>query len=276
MKLHTIAALTCGIIMLTAQPAAAEASAPYELAILKDGGSVYLSLVAAEATDIEGMSLQFDYDGDAFSMGGIYTPEGISFTGNNTDGMFVLYGVEDLHLEAGDTLAAVGFTASAAMDGRTEYTFACTIEDAYSDSMDEFSWVGQTLACTYRDSTAETGMFTPLAGDAEGMYTVTFADDDGTILSTQSVDAVDPYVVLYEPEREGWNFTGWTLDGKPFNEETKIDGSVTLAATWEESGDDANAGSRVSSSGSMNPTLVAVLAATAIGVLAFVIRKIRS
>lgn len=320
MKLISHAALTLGLLALTAQPAtietfaantpaanvlSAETSAPYEIAMIKDDDSIYLSLAATEPTDIEGISLRLDYDRDAFTMGGTYASEGLSFSGNNTDGVFVLYGAEDLHLEAGDTLAAVGFTASAAMDGQTEYEFACTIDEAYDDSTEALAWVGQTLTYTYTDSTAVTGKFTPPAGDAAGVYTVTFVDDDGTVLSSQSVDASDPYAVLYEPESEGRDFAGWTLDGKAFDEETKISGNVTLAAMWAESESeeasvtdaaadgagenaDANTGAPSASqagadtsahneaSGTRNPALAAVLAAAvlaAAGAALYVIRK---
>lgn len=94
-------------------------------------------------------------------------------------------------------------------------------------------------------STPITGNLTLTAGWQENeppapvTHTVTFDSAGGSTIPAQTVTdgaaAIDPGT----PTREGYTFTGWLLDGKPFDFATPITGDITLTAGWEESGEPA-------------------------------------
>ena len=64
-------------------------------------------------------------------------------------------------------------------------------------------------------------------------YTVTFDSNGGTKVTSQTVLANNVAVKPKDPTRNGYTFTGWTLNGKKFNFDTKIIDSITLKASWE-------------------------------------------
>ena len=92
-------------------------------------------------------------------------------------------------------------------------------------------------------STPITGNLTLTAGWQENeppapvTHTVTFDSAGGSTIPAQTVTdgaaAIDPGT----PTRDGYTFTGWLLDGKPFDFSTPITGDITLTAGWEESGE---------------------------------------
>ena len=94
-------------------------------------------------------------------------------------------------------------------------------------------------------STPITGNLTLTAGWQENeppapvTHTVTFDSAGGSTIPAQTVTdgaaAIDPVT----PTRDGYTFTGWLLDGKPFDFATPITGDITLTAGWEESGEPA-------------------------------------
>ena len=94
-------------------------------------------------------------------------------------------------------------------------------------------------------STPITGNLTLTAGWQENeppapvTHTVTFDSAGGSTIPAQTVTdgaaAIDPGT----PTRDGYTFTGWLLDGKPFDFATPITGDITLTAGWEESGEPA-------------------------------------
>ena len=59
-------------------------------------------------------------------------------------------------------------------------------------------------------------------------------DADGSILSQQSVDVGEAIEEPFEPEREGYTFTGWKHGGSSFNAEKPLKSDTTLTATWAE------------------------------------------
>ena len=90
-------------------------------------------------------------------------------------------------------------------------------------------------------TTSVTGDLTLTAGWQENeppapvTHTVTFDSAGGSAIPAQTVTdgaaAIDPGT----PERDGYKFTGWLLDGEPFDFSTPITGDITLVAGWEES-----------------------------------------
>ena len=65
-------------------------------------------------------------------------------------------------------------------------------------------------------------------------YTVSFDLDDGTG-SINSVNVVEGNKLEKpsDPEKEGYIFTGWTLNGNIYDFDTKITSDITLKATWK-------------------------------------------
>ena len=65
-------------------------------------------------------------------------------------------------------------------------------------------------------------------------YTVTFQSNGGSEVESQQVEedrsANEPPV----PIREGYRFTGWYLNGEPYNFYHPVTGDITLEAMWEE------------------------------------------
>ena len=63
-------------------------------------------------------------------------------------------------------------------------------------------------------------------------YTVTFDSAGGSSISPQKVYENSAVKVPKNPTRNGYTFAGWTLDGKDFDFNTKINKNVTLKAKW--------------------------------------------
>ncbi len=65
-----------------------------------------------------------------------------------------------------------------------------------------------------------------------GPYTVTFVDADGTELSTQTVASAATATQPADPERNGYLFTGWTLNGVAYDFATPVTDHITLQAAY--------------------------------------------
>ena len=67
-------------------------------------------------------------------------------------------------------------------------------------------------------------------------YTVTFNYNDGRAPKEQIVAYGTPYstLVTEKPEREGYTFRGWYLNGAPVAEDGSVTGDITLVALWSE------------------------------------------
>ena len=89
----------------------------------------------------------------------------------------------------------------------------------------------------YAFDTPVTGDITLVADWTRITHTITFDTGDGTPVASQTVNhgerAVDPGT----PTRDGYAFTGWLLDGEPYDFTTPVTGDVTLVAGWEETPD---------------------------------------
>ena len=68
-------------------------------------------------------------------------------------------------------------------------------------------------------------------------HTVTFDSDGGTPVDAQTVNDGEQAIDPGTPTRDGYAFTGWLLDGEPYDFATPVTGDVTLVAGWKETPD---------------------------------------
>ena len=68
-------------------------------------------------------------------------------------------------------------------------------------------------------------------------HTVTFDTGDGTPVDPQTVNHGEQAIDPGTPTRDGYAFTGWLLDGEPYDFATPVTGDVTLVAGWKETPD---------------------------------------
>ena len=69
--------------------------------------------------------------------------------------------------------------------------------------------------------------------DASTYYTVTFKDGDSVYLA-ESVKAGERVAKPADPEKDGYVFKGWLLDGEPYDFAHKLDSDIILVAAWTE------------------------------------------
>ena len=128
------------------------------------------------------------------------------------------------------------------MTGSQQIADGGTLTEPYVPERDGYTFTGWLLDGRPFDfSTPVTGDMTLTAGWQENeppapvTHTVTFDSAGGSPVEPQTVAdgavAIDPGV----PLRDGYKFTGWLLDGEPFDFSTPITGDITLVAGWEES-----------------------------------------
>ena len=89
-----------------------------------------------------------------------------------------------------------------------------------------YGFTGWTPAGTI--PAGSTGDLTFTAGWALNTYTVTFIDFDGTVLGTDTVGYGGDADAPADPEREGYNFTGWDTDF------TNVTADLTVQALYEQ------------------------------------------
>lgn len=65
-------------------------------------------------------------------------------------------------------------------------------------------------------------------------YTVTFDSNGGTNIDSVVVKENDVIIEPSSPEKEGYIFEYWELDGKQYDFNTKVTSEITLTAKWQE------------------------------------------
>ena len=65
-------------------------------------------------------------------------------------------------------------------------------------------------------------------------YNVAFDSDGGDSITSIEIKEGEVLTQPDTPVKEGYIFTGWTLNGEPYDFTEKITGDITLKATWEE------------------------------------------
>ena len=64
-------------------------------------------------------------------------------------------------------------------------------------------------------------------------YNITFNTDGGSLVESQIVKKNEIAKKPNDPVKEGYNFIGWTLDGKTFDFNNRIEKDITLIAVWK-------------------------------------------
>lgn len=64
-------------------------------------------------------------------------------------------------------------------------------------------------------------------------YTVTFKNEDNTVIETRTVMRGNKVVEPAEPRKEGYKFVGWYFDNKEYDFNKKITSDISIFARWE-------------------------------------------
>ena len=67
----------------------------------------------------------------------------------------------------------------------------------------------------------------------QDMVTITFDSSGGTTTESQTIEAGQCATKPTNPEKEGFSFIEWQLDGTPYNFETPVTNNITLIAVYE-------------------------------------------
>lgn len=178
-------------------------------------------------------------DLDGIPEGWTATPmqDGLGFTMTSEDGNitveYVFQPETIVHTVTFD-YGIEGMTASQQVtDGGQATEPVAPVRDGYT--FDGWLLDGQP----YDFATPVTGDLTLTAGWTINTYTVRFDTAGGSSVPEQTIDHGQKVTEPAAPTREGYTFTGWLLDGRPFDFATPITGDITLTAGWEESGEPA-------------------------------------
>ena len=72
------------------------------------------------------------------------------------------------------------------------------------------------------------------SGKEKPTYVVTFNSKGGTVVAEQVVEEGSTATKPLDPEKEGYIFIEWLLDGRSYNFNSIIDKDITLIASWKE------------------------------------------
>ena len=71
--------------------------------------------------------------------------------------------------------------------------------------------------------------------DEPKVYTITFDTKGGSTINSQSVKGGEKVTKPENPTKSGYDFSGWTLNGKTYNFDSAVQSNIKLVATWKES-----------------------------------------
>lgn len=125
------------------------------------------------------------------------------------------------------------------------YTVKLTVTEGYTLAADGITVKMADTETVRFEYNPATGMLTvynvtgkiDITAKAEQLeYTVTFTYNDGRAPKEQIVAYGTPYstLVTEKPEREGYTFRGWYLNGAPVAEDDTVTSDITLVALWSE------------------------------------------
>ena len=121
------------------------------------------------------------------------------------------------------------------MTGSQQVTDGGKATEPVAPVRDGYRFDGWLLDCQpYDFATPVTGDITLTAGWTINTYTVRFDTAGGSSVPEQAIDHGQKITEPAAPTREGYTFTGWLLDGRPFDFSTPITGNLTLTAGWQE------------------------------------------
>ena len=101
---------------------------------------------------------------------------------------------------------------------KTGYVFSSWTLDGAKYDFTSAVTEDMTLKAEYTVKTAE--------------YTVTFDTDGGTEIASQTVASGSTVIEPKSPEKTGYMFTSWTLDGKTYDFKTPVEKDITLKAEY--------------------------------------------
>ena len=67
----------------------------------------------------------------------------------------------------------------------------------------------------------------------EKVYTVTFNTNGGNNIASQKVEEKNKVIRPVNPQKIGYEFIEWTLNGKPYDFNSPVNKDITLVATWK-------------------------------------------
>ena len=125
------------------------------------------------------------------------------------------------------------------------YTVKLTVTEGYTLAAENIVVTMDGTQSVRFEYNPATGMLTvynvtgkiDITAEAEQLeYTVTFNYNDGRAPKEQIVAYGTPYstLVTEKPEREGYTFRGWYLNGAPVAEDDTVTSDITLVALWSE------------------------------------------
>ena len=97
-----------------------------------------------------------------------------------------------------------------------------------------YTFAGWTLnGATYDFNAAVNQDITLVATWKEVTYTVTFNTNGGNSIANQTIKYGGKATKPSDPERAGYTFAGWTLNGTTYNFDSVVNGNITIAANWK-------------------------------------------
>ncbi|MBL3689547.1 InlB B-repeat-containing protein [Leucobacter chromiireducens] len=194
------------------------------------------STFTAEVTDGDPVTQPADPDRDGFTFTG-WTLDDAAYD-------FSAPVTSDLTLVAAwEEIPAVIHTVTFdPANGESTFTAEVTDGDPVAQPADPeregFTFTGWTLEdAAYDFSTPVISDLTIVAGWEEipaTLYTVTFDPANGNDVFTTEVIDGDPVAQPADPQRDGFTFVEWTLDGAAYNFTAPVTADITLLAVWEE------------------------------------------
>ena len=137
------------------------------------------------------------------------------------------------------TINALGHKPMAAVK-ENEVEATCTTDGGYDEVVKcercgfEVSRTTKTVKALGHDYDPTTHICTRCGeADPDFAYTVTFDSNGGSDVATQHVLVGGKASTPEAPEREGYTFDGWYLNGEKFNFGNKITDNITLTAQWK-------------------------------------------
>lgn len=218
----------------------------YAVQTARDSEFSYIEIVASDQNELLGFSGTFEYDREAFTFAGMDVKTGFCFSANEETGIVSCYSPDPVSVQPGDTLCVMKLKGTELMDSSQTYPVSVTMTEAYGEGLKDYSWVPLVLRTDYYGDETVQISYVPEQNDQ--VYIVTYLDDDGSILFQQSLDVEDAVVEPYEPEREGYVFSGWKSGSTVFNEKEPLTGDVTLRAVWKAADESADVSSAVDNS----------------------------
>ena len=109
-----------------------------------------------------------------------------------------------------------------------------TVDEPEAPTRDEYEFADWLLNGTPYDFTQPVTKDLTLVADwMKAEHTVTFDTNGGTPIDSQSITDGDTVEEPKAPTKDGYVFSGWLEDGKPYDFSTPVTSDITLTAQWE-------------------------------------------